>query len=201
MKKFSGKTIEEAVEQAVQEYGIVAEELNYEVLEEKKGLFSKSVTIAVYLPSDVIEFAEQYLRKLIEDLGLTFEAHSVLEDGIIKLSFNTSHNAVIIGKNGRTLQAFNEVVRSAVHYHFKKYYRILLDINAYKDEKYAKLERMAKRIAKEVQRTHVNAVLDPMSSDERRIIHNALGGFSNIRTESSGTGHRRQVTICYTEEK
>jgi spoIIIJ-associated protein len=201
MKKFSGKTVEEAIELAVREYGISAEELNYEVTEEKKGLFSKSATIAVYLPSDVIEYAEKYLRTLIEDVGLSFESNSVLEDGIIKISFNTSHNAVIIGKNGRTLQAYNEVVRSAVHYHFKKYYRILLDINSYKDEKYAKLERMAKRIAKEVQRTHVNAVLDPMSSDERRVVHNALGGFNNIRTESSGTGHRRQITICYVEEK
>ena len=80
-------------------------------------------------------------------------------------------------------------------------YRILLDISTYKEEKYEKITRMARRIAREVQKSKINAKLDPMTSDERRIVHNALSAMRNIKTESSGSGQKRQINIIYTEEK
>ena len=144
-------------------------------------------------------FSEKYVKIVLSDLGLEDEVKSTLDDGVIRIALNTSHNAVLIGKNGQTLQALNSVVRQAVSHKFKRHYSILLDINSYKDEKYEKLIRMAMRIAKEVQKTKVNAVLDPMTSDERRIIHNALSKMKNIRTESSGQGYKRQITIYYVE--
>ena len=82
---------------------------------------------------------------------------------------------------------------------FKRRYRILLDVNAYKDDKYEKIVRIAKRVAKEVQKTKISAKLDPMTSDERRVIHNALSNMPHIKTESIGQGHHRQLTINYVE--
>ncbi len=197
MKTYSGKTLEEVIALACEEANVAEADLNYRVTEEKKTLFSKKITIEVYSIADAIEFVEQYLKGIIEALGLTFEAKSSLADGVIKCVINTSHNSILIGKNGKTLQALNELVRVGVNTRFHKRYRILLDINAYKDEKYEKLISLAKRVAKEVQRTKVNVTLDPMTSDERRVIHNALSEYSNIKTESSGTGSQRQITIIY----
>jgi spoIIIJ-associated protein len=197
MKTYSGKTLEEVVALACQEAGVGEEELNYRVTEEKKGLFSKKITIEVYSTADAVEFTEDYLKKIISALGLEVEVASSISDGVVKSVINTSHNSILIGKNGRTLQAMNELVRVSVNNRFHKRYRILLDINSYKDEKYEKLISLAKRIAKEVLRTKVNVTLDPMTSDERRVIHNALSEFKNIKTESSGTGSQRQITIQY----
>ena len=47
--------------------------------------------------------------------------------------------------------------------------------------------------------TKVSVKLDPMTADERRIIHNTLNGMSHIKTESSGEGHDRAVTIKYVD--
>ena len=101
--------------------------------------------------------------------------------------------------NGVTLQALNELTKLATNNHFRRRFRILLDINGYKDNKYYRLEKLARKAAKDVQRTKTTYTFDPMPADERRIIHNACSGMPNIRTESVGEGTQRQVQIIYVE--
>ena len=200
MKRFSAKTVEEAIKKACEELNVSEEELNYSVLEEKKGLFTKKAEIEVFTLVDVIEFTEEYIKKIITGYELTCTTKTQIEDGIIKVTIDTNHNSILIGKNGKTLQALNNLVRSSVNNHFKKRYRILLDINSYKDEKYEKISKIAKRVAREVQKSHVTATLNPMTSDERRIVHNVLSNYKNIETESVGHGKNRQITIKYVGE-
>jgi len=201
MKSFTAKSIEEAVKLASEELGVPEDELVFKVTEEKKGLLSKKASIEVYELTDVIEFAESYIKNVIESLGIGgVKTKASLEDDIIRIEIDSDHNPILIGKNGITLQALNEIVRLAVSGKFRRRYRVLLDIGDYKDAKYSRIASMARRTAKEVQKTKVDVTLDPMPSDERRIVHNVLTNFSNIKTESSGEGHRRAVTIKYVEE-
>lgn len=198
MKKYQAKTIDEALEIAAQELGILPSDVNFAVQEEKKGLFKK-VTIEVYELSDAIEFAEEYLKNVTAALGIQSETTTVLKDDIIHISLNSDHNPILIGKNGKTLQALNELARLAVSSKFKKRFRILLDINDYKDGKYSRVAFAARKAAKEVQKTKMDATLEPMPADERRVVHNALANFSHIKTESAGEGHRRAVVIKYVD--
>ena len=75
----------------------------------------------------------------------------------------------------------------------------MLDVNGYKDSKYDRLTRIARKCAREVQKTKTTYTFDPMPADERRAIHNACSGMNNIRTESTGDGTHRQVQIIYVE--
>lgn len=201
MKTYSAKTIEEAVELASQELGIPADEVIFTVEEEKKALFGKKASINVYELSDAIEFTETYVKNVLESLGIgDVKTKTSLEDDIIRIEIDSDHNPILIGKNGVTLQALNEIVRLAVSGKFRRRFRILLDIGDYKDSKYARVASIARKTAKEVQKSKVDVTLDPMPSDERRIVHNALANFSHIKTESSGEGHRRAVTIKYVEQ-
>ena len=201
MKSYSAKTIEEATKMASEELGIPEDELIFKVVEEKKGILSKKATIEVFELTDVIEFAENYIKDVITSLGVGgVTTKTSLEDDIIRIEIDSDHNPILIGKNGVTLQALNEIVRLAVSGKFRRRFRVLLDIGDYKDVKYSRVAALARRTAKEVQKTKIDVTLDPMPSDERRIVHNVLTNFSNIRTESSGEGHRRAVTIKYVEE-
>lgn len=199
MKEFVGKTIEEAIDKAVAETGVKKEELIYTVEEEKRGIFSKKSVINVYEFSDVVESAENYILGIVDSLGIESTANTKLDADIIRITIDSTHNPILIGKNGKTLQAINELVKLAVNNKFRRRFRILVDINGYKDTKYDKLEWRARKIAREVQNTHITATLDPMPADERRIVHNALNGLANIRTESKGEGTHRQVQIIFTE--
>ncbi len=199
MKEFQGKTVEEAIETAVKETGVAKEDLIYLVSDKRKGLFSKKVVVEVYELPDVIRFAEDYLLNAVDNLGIENTVNTRLDDDIIRITIDSTHNPILIGKNGRTLQALNELVKLAVSNHFHKRFRILLDVNGYKDSKYVKLSKMARRIAHDVQKSKTTYSFDPMPSDERRAIHNACSGMDHIRTESIGEGSHRQVQIIYVD--
>ena len=201
MKRFTAKTLDDAIVLACQDYGILPDQLNYSIIEEKKGLFAKKVEIEVYDLSDAIEFAQEYLVNAISTFGITATTKASLSDDIIKITINSNHNSILIGKNGRTLQALNELTKLAVSSRFKKRYRVLLDIADYKGDKYKRVIHMAKRTAYEVQKTHVDAELDPMTADERRVVHNALSRIRNISTESTGEGKKRHIVIKYVASK
>lgn len=199
MKQYSAKTVEEAVALAAEEAGLPADEVIFRVISEKKGL-RKKVEIEVYELSDAIEYSQEYIKNVLESLGISdIKTKASLEDDIIRIEIDSDHNPIIIGKNGVTLQALNEIVRLAVSGKFHHRFRILLDIGEYKNSKYSRVAFIARKTAKEVQKSKVDVTLDPMPSDERRIVHNALADFSHIKTESSGEGHHRAVTIKYVD--
>lgn len=197
MNRYTAKTLNDVLALASEKESCTIEELNYQVIEEKKGLFVKKVVIETYGVSDVISFAKDYLLTIISNYDLEGTVTEKYENNIIHLTIDTNHNSILIGKNGKTLQALNDVCRYAVASKFKRHYRILLDINEYKNEKYAKLSRIAKKVAKEVLHTKQTVHLDPMPADERRIVHNTLTKFKNISTQSEGSGNRRHIVISY----
>lgn len=200
MKEYSAKTVEEAVAKACEELAIPENKLVYQVVEEKSGLFRKSAKIAVYDIEDAREYAEEYLKKSISAMGIDVEVSGIVEEDIIKIVLDSDHNPILIGKNGKTLQGLNELTKLAVSNKFRRKYRVLLDVADYKTEKYEKVTRIALRVAKDVRRTRIDAELDPMTPDERRVVHNALSSFRGVRTESLGEGPDRHICIRYVKE-
>ena len=199
MKSYTGKTVEEALNAASQDTGTPVNELIYVITDKTKGIFSKKMVVDVYDLSDVIKFAEDYVLDVIDSLGIESTVNTKLDDDIIRITIDSTHNPILIGKNGKTLQALNELAKLAVSNHFHKRFRVLLDVNGYKDSKYDRLTRIARKCAREVQKTKTTYTFDPMPADERRAIHNACSGMNNIRTESTGDGTHRQVQIIYVE--
>ena len=187
--KFTGKTLDEALAAACNAKGCTKEELHYEVTEEKSGFLGIGKTIEI----------EAYCPKDIEELDGTVEIEN--DHGFYRITVNTKNNAIMIGKAGKSLQAFNRLVKAAVSAAFKKRIGLLIDVNGYKEERYEKICKMAVRVAKDVRRTKVDAVLDPMPADERKAIHNALAGMNDISTKSEGEGEGRRLHILYTPGK
>ena len=199
MKVYQGKTPEDALKLASEELGIPVEELIYSVEDKRVGIFNKKYVVDIYELSDIIQYAEDYILRVIDAFGIESTVKSRLDDDIIRITIDSTHNPILIGNGGKTLQALNELVKVAVSNHFRHKFRILLDVNGYKDKKYDKLAKMARRIAHEVQKTKTTYTFDPMPADERRVIHNACSGMKNIKTESVGEGSHRQLQIIYVE--
>lgn len=196
MNIYSGKNLEEALDHAADEENVDIEYLQYRIITKTDD----KCEIEAYFVADVIDFVKGYLTTVLTNMGLKVELSAKHEKEVINMNIQTDKDGVLIGKGGRTLQALNELVRVAINNRFGKHYKILLDIGDYKEEKYEKLIQMARRYAKEVQTTKNTVTLNPMPSDERRIIHGALAGYHNIRTESQGQGKDRKLSIYYVEE-
>ncbi len=199
MKSYTGKTIEDALKAASEDTNTPVDELIYVITDKTKGIFNKKMVVDVYDLSDVIRFAEDYVLSITDNLGIESTVNTKLDDEVIRITIDSTHNPILIGKNGKTLQALNELTKLAVSNRFHKRFRVLLDVNGYKDNKYDRLARLARKCAHEVQKTKTTYSFDPMPADERRAIHNACSGMANIRTESTGEGTHRQVNIIYVE--
>ncbi len=203
MKTYTGKNLDEALNQAADEKGVSASDLTYKVIEESSGFLGlgSKVTITAYCTKDISEFMKEYLQNYFNGIHMEAEIQVEMDGEYFHINLNTENNAILIGKNGQTLQAMNTVLKSAVSSEFKRRIGVLIDINGYKEEKYQKVCSLAQRVAKTVQRTKTTAILDPMPADERKAIHNCLSAMKNISTVSEGEGNQRRLKIVYDEEK
>lgn len=200
MKTYEGKTLDDVIQHACQDLGITPDELTYEIIEEKKGLFSKKVVIECYCESMVQEYLESFVRKTLTNMGFQVETVSYIQDGRIYCNINTDNNSILIGKGGVILRAFNLIARQAVQNEFKKRFEISLDINGYKENRYRKVSAMAKRLGKQVLRTKIDVKLDPLPADERKVIHQTISEMGpHLKTESQGEGKGRFTTISYVD--
>lgn len=205
MQNYEAKTVEDAVKAAAEDKHVTPEELKYVVVEEKQGglfgLGSKAV-IKAYCVEDQREFIAQYLQTYFADLGLPVEITvAVNPDGSFKADINAENNAILIGKNGQTMESIKTVVNAAANAQFKCHVNLALDINGYKEERYDKLRDTVDKIAATVVKTHVSARLGDLTSDERKVVHQHLANTPHIRTASEGDGSNRRLKISYDKDK
>ena len=107
---------------------------------------------------------------------------------------------VLIGHHGDTLNATQTLVNAIVKNEFEEYRkRVFVDIENYRSKRTDSLTALAKRMATKVVQVKKSLKLEPMSSFERRIIHTALQGISNITTHSEGEEPNRCLVIDYVE--
>lgn len=199
MKIYEGKTVDDALAFACNDLGVTVEDLTYEIIEEKKTLFSKKVVIECYTVDMVLSYMEDFVRKILTNMEFEVETVSYVQDERLYCNVNTNNNSILIGKNGVILRALNLIVKNAVNHEFKKRIEISIDINGYKESRYKKVMAMSRRLGKQVLRTKAPIKLDPMPADERKVMHQAIAEMGHLKTESKGEGKNRHITISYVE--
>ena len=197
MKKYEydGKTKEEAIEKALNELGVNEKNLIINVLEEKNTLLKKNVKIEVINYIDLIDYIKDTIIEITKLMGLEVNLEVRRRDENITIKLFSDHNAVLIGKNGSTIEALQTIIRQIVHNETKEFIGIILDVENYKEKRVKNLEYLAKKVAREVKETQVETKLDSMNSYERRIIHSTLSDNKYVYTESVGEEPNRCVVI------
>ena len=193
---FSEKTEEEALETALSELGVSKEDILYETKEQKGGLFKgKKVEIIVTKKSDINDFIKETVTRIVTDMGFNVKIETKVRDGILNITLHSDNNNLLIGRDGKNMNALSTIVKQIIQNELGVYYKFNLDVGEYKLKQQKNLERMAKRVAREVAKSKVEVKLDPMNSYERRIIHNILNDDRYVYTESVGEEPNRCVVI------
>lgn len=200
MKKYEyeAKTYDEALAKAINELNTTKDNLIVKTLEEKNGLLKKSVKIEIIKHNDLVNYVKEVLNEITTNMGVESNLEIRKRDNNLMIKIFSNHNAVLIGKNGNTIQALQTLIRQIIYNDVDNSDLIItLDVENYKEKRVSNIERLAKRIAKEVMATKTEAKLDSMNSYERRIVHAALADNPNITTESTGEEPNRCVVIKY----
>ncbi|HCD41988.1 MAG: RNA-binding cell elongation regulator Jag/EloR [Bacillota bacterium] len=207
----SGKTVEEAVQDALKDLGLSQDEVDIEILEEPSrgilGLVGQrlarvKVTEKMSLKDEVYKFFERLIDYM--DLGdITIE--SSFDDGTLEFKVFGDEVGVLIGRRGATLDAVQYLVnlvagncsrRREASGEPAEEIRILVDAGGYRSRRVASLRRLAKSVAARVRRDGGAIRLEPMNPMERRIVHLAVQECSGVESFSEGEDPYRYVVVA-----
>lgn len=198
---YEGKNKEEAINKAVNELNTIRENLIVEVLEETKGIVKKKVVVKVIKQDEIVDFIKDTLNEITKSMGVNINLEVRKRNETISIKIFSDNNAILIGKNGRTISALQNLIKQMVYNVLEEKISIILDVENYKEKRIKSLEYLARNTAKEVSKTKIEAKLDSMNSYERRIIHEALSNNRYVYTESTGEEPNRCVVIKPKETK
>ena len=199
--EMTGKTVEEAIKNALQELKLTEDKVQIEVLEEgSRGLFNligaKPAKINVKVKRDYIEEAKTFLRNVLDAMNILAEIRIVEEKSVVKINLTGPNMGLLIGYRGETLDSLQYLVSLIVNKgHETEYKRVVLDTENYRLKREDTLRKLASRIAYKVRKTGKVVKLEPMNPYERRIIHSALQNDMYVKTFSEGDEPYRRVVV------
>lgn len=191
-----GKETELVLEEILTENNLTKDEIVYTSHDKKGKLFQGTLKeVTVYKKTDINNSIKEFLKEIIENMGLEVSFETTTKDERTTIKMYSNNNPIIIGKNGHTLKALENLVKQKIQNDTGIFYKINLDVSNYKEKIQKSIERLAKNTAREVAKTKIPVALDNMTSYERRIVHNVLTDFKGVKTESEGEEPNRHVVI------
>ncbi len=197
---FEGKTIEEVKEKALNQLNIKEEDLIINIQEEKSTLLKKTAKIEVTTMNEVISYIKKVISEILKLMNIEANFEIRRREKTISVTLFSNNNAILIGKNGRTIAALQTIMKQIIARELNEKISIILDVENYKEKRAKSIEYLAKKTAREVAKTKVEVKMDSMNSYERRIVHSVLADDKYVYTESIGEEPNRCVVIKLKEE-
>ncbi|NLM84481.1 MAG: protein jag [Clostridiales bacterium] len=200
----TGKTEEEAIQNALNQLGLQRDDVTVEIIERAKsgflGLKSTPAVVRVSYerPDTQSERVEQFLTGLFERMGVNATPHiREEEDGVLSVTLTGDDPGALIGRRGETLDAIQHLTNYVINKKASSRVRVNIDAENYRARRNEALEKLANKVAAKVVKYRRNMTLEPMNSYERHVIHTALQGFPNVTTYSVGSEPNRRIVIAY----
>lgn len=186
----NAKTEEEATEIAIQKLDLSNDYIFVEEIE--KGKYRAFANVSLQLEG------KKYLEAIFNNIGVEalIEIRTMADNHII-FNITSNENAILIGKEGKNLAAFQYMLRLFLNQFSKEGLVISLDIGNYTEQRVKNLEFYAQKVAKDVLKNKTDVKLEPMNSFERRVVHAKLATYKQLKTESEGFGKDRAVVVRY----
>jgi len=195
----TGKTLEEAKQEALRLLEASEEEVEFAVLEEGKsaflGLFGGK---AFRVTATVIDTPERRAVRFLQDITRMIGAPAEVEvkmDENLCINLSGEKMGLLIGHRGETLDALQYLTGVVVNKGMNTSLRVSLDTENYRARREETLIRLGQKMAAKARRTGRRVVLEPMNPYERRILHASLQQNPYVDTHSEGDEPNRRVVI------
>jgi len=196
----AGKTVDEAINAALEQLGADIDDVEVTVLEEgSKGLFgigSRQARVQVRLRLDPAGAGVRFLEEVFEKMDVDVDIEKTEDENSVMYRISGKDSGIVIGRRGETLDALQYLTSLVVNKHSNRYVRVTMDVENYREKREETLVRLARRLADKVVRFRRSISLEPMNPYERRIIHSALQNNEFVETYSVGEDPNRKVVIA-----
>ena len=210
----SAKTVDEAIELALNQLGRRREEVEVTVIKEGKsgllGIGAEEAMIEVrpliqpnVEQEKLVEVAQTVLESLLRlmEVTATTELRQPSPEGAaydtapITLDIRGNDLGILIGRHGQTLSSLQHIVRLIVAHQVKAWAPLTIDVEGYKQRRLEVLRELALHLAERAKYRRQPVTLEPMPANERRIIHLTLSDYPGVTTQSIEEGEARKVVI------
>jgi spoIIIJ-associated protein len=195
----TGKTVDEAIETALEDLKAKKEDVTIDIIEEpNKGIFGiggKMARVKVTLNKKV-ETIKEFLSEMFDKMDIEVEIDVKENEDTIMVNLSGERMGLLIGRRGETLDALQQIINAVANKGSSEYKRIVVDTENYRKKREETLIAMANKIANSVMKYKKSITLEPMNPYERRIIHSALQNNKGIQTYSIGEEPNRKVVIA-----
>ncbi len=198
-----GKTVDQAIELGLYKLGLTRDQVKITILEQA-GLFNKArVKLSVGQASEAETELKTLTEELLSKMGLDITVSVEEQEDKFSVEVGGEDSAILIGKRGESLDGFQFLLNALFNKGKKHedYKRVVVDSNNYKSRREDTLKILAERTAARAVRENQDIRLEPMSANERRIIHSALADSDRVETESKGNEPNRYVVIKLKNKK
>jgi spoIIIJ-associated protein len=142
------------------------------------------------------DIAGDYLERLLDIVDYDGDIDLDVEGDRAVVAVVGGELQRLVGPNGSTLEALQELTRLAVQQQTGVRSRLMLDVGGYRARRREELAELAREVCKEVLATGEPAELDPMNPFERKIVHDAVAAVDGVSSESEGEEPYRRVVIA-----
>jgi spoIIIJ-associated protein len=139
-----------------------------------------------------------FVEELLERMGIDAIAEPTTHGGHVYVDIVDGPEddmALLIGRHGQTLDAIQELARTAVGRRLDDRIRVLVDVGDYRKRQDDRLQEHAREVAERVLRTGDEEHLEPMNAYERKLVHDVVAEFEGIESVSEGADPDRFVVI------
>ena len=198
--KYEGRTYEEALQKCLRTLELDETELYIDIKEKEPTEENKNKIEITVLPKfEVINYIKELIQNIGNALVSRIETKVSDVDDVLNISIYSEVNPILIGKDGKNLNAIQTIIKQAIFRKFGRSIKVSVDIANYKTKKIKNLKYEVSKIAEEVLKTKIEAHLDPMNSYERRIVHTLISEYDLLETVSEGEEPNRYVIIKHKE--
>ncbi len=162
--------------------------------EEEHNEENKELRRNVSATEEVAAQAQQLVKQIVEKMGFETSVMASIVSGGVVINLE-SQASELIGYHGEVLDAIEYIVSCAINKEDDKYYRVVVDCDNYRAKRKESLVALANKMAAKCLKVRHKVILEPMNSNERRIIHATLASNDKIITRSEGHEPNRRVVI------
>lgn len=163
---------------------------------------AKEVPDDFIMPKSAVDDAKYFVSELLTKIGLTYELNVKIDANVITLDVSGEKMGLLIGKRGDTLDAIQMLAGLYVNRNKSNpYIKVNIDTENYRKKREETLVRLAHGLARSVIRDKKSVTLEPMTANERRIIHSALQNNPKIKTYSIGEEPNRRMVVSLRQDE
>lgn len=150
----------------------------------------------IVIPKEAVDDAKYFISEMLEKIGLKADLNVRLEKNEIKIVISGEKMGLLIGNHGKTLDSIQFLTSLYVNRKKGHFIKISVDTENYRKKREETLSNLARSLARNVVKNQKSASLEPMSANQRRIIHLTLQNNPAVKTYSVGEEPRRRVVIA-----